>query len=331
MVLLGISGALLHTINHATFKALLFLGAGSVIHSCKTRDIDRMGGVTRRLPWSSACFLIGAVAICGLPPLNGFISELLVYLSAFNGLNATDSWLSALPAISAPALALIGTLAVACFVKVYGIAFLGLPRSPDAAEAHEGGIWMIAPMLILSFVCALIGIFPFLLPPLLEAAAFCWSPNLAISAVALSSLSPLGIVSVMNIALIFLLFSIAILFFRKLAKVPSGKSVTWDCGYLEPTPRMQYTSSSFAEMLTRLNGMFLWTIWHKPSLKGVFPAKSSFSTHVPEAVLELCYIPLLSKIQEIVSPLRRLQHGRLHLYVLYILVTLVLLLFWSNS
>jgi hydrogenase-4 component B len=329
LTLLGICGALLHTLNHATFKSLLFFGAGSAIHATGTRDIDLMGGLGKCLPLTSVCFLTGAVAICGLPPLNGFVSEFLVYLAAFHGLTAENGWMAIVPAVAAPALALIGTLAVACFVKVYGIAFLGAPRVESPTEIHENGWQMLAPMVLLAVVCVLVGIFPSLLTTFLENAAYSWLPSLRVSTGRLDGLVPLGALTCVNGILLLLLLLVSYTVLKRVRSLPVSRGGTWDCGYLAPSPRMQYTASSFAEMLTRLNAMFLRGSWHNPKIKGVFPAPSHFSSHVPEAMLEYVYLPLLMKFQTLVAPLRRLQHGQLHLYVLYILITLVVLLFWS--
>ena len=131
-VVLGLGGGLLHVWNHALFKALLFLSAGSVIHATHTREIDHLGGLAKAMPWTSLCFLVGAVAICGLPPLNGFVSEFLIYLGLFGTLGHGGGPSFAGAAFAAPALALIGALAVACFVKVYGAVFLGTARSEHA-------------------------------------------------------------------------------------------------------------------------------------------------------------------------------------------------------
>ncbi len=136
-VILGMGGSLLHVWNHALFKALLFLSAGSVIHSAHTREIDHLGGLAKAMPWTSLCFLVGSVAICGLPPLNGFVSEFLIYLGLFGTLVPRGGPTYAGAAFAAPALALIGALAVACFVKVYGAVFLGSARSEHARHAHE--------------------------------------------------------------------------------------------------------------------------------------------------------------------------------------------------
>ncbi|MEI7816259.1 MAG: proton-conducting transporter membrane subunit, partial [Desulfuromonadales bacterium] len=142
MMLLGMSGALLHVLNHALFKALLFLGAGSVIHTTGTREIDLMGGVARRLPYTALLFGVGSVAICGLPPLNGFVSELLIFLGLFQGIQG-EGGAAVVVTLATPALALLGGLAVACFVKVYGIVFLGVPRSEAHSARHEAGWAML--------------------------------------------------------------------------------------------------------------------------------------------------------------------------------------------
>ncbi|TNF22455.1 MAG: hydrogenase, partial [Deltaproteobacteria bacterium] len=144
-VALGLAGALLHVWNHAIFKSLLFFGAGAAIHAAGTRLIDRLGGLAHRQPVTAFAFLVGAVAISGLPPLNGFASELLVYLGLFD---AAQHGAPAV-ALAAPALALTGALALACFVKVYGVVFLGAPRTPEAAAAHPAPPSMRAPMLAL--------------------------------------------------------------------------------------------------------------------------------------------------------------------------------------
>ena len=139
LILLGIAAALFHTWNHGLFKALLFLSAGSLIHATGTRSIDRLGGLARAMPRTALAFLVGAVAICGLPPLNGFVSEYLLYVGFLQTVAGAgdDTWLAG--AFGAPALALIGALAVACFAKVFGAVFLGVPRSPAPRGAARVG------------------------------------------------------------------------------------------------------------------------------------------------------------------------------------------------
>ncbi|MDD2310433.1 MAG: proton-conducting transporter membrane subunit [Desulfuromonadaceae bacterium] len=326
MVLLGTAGALLHVLNHATFKALLFLGAGSVIHATGTREMDLMGGVARKLPYTALLFGVGAVAICGLPPLNGFVSELLIYLGFFRGIQGSGI-AAAATALAAPALAVVGGLAVACFVKVYGIVFLGAPRTEEHAAHHEAGWQMLLPMTILAVVCAAVGLAPALLSGMLQRASLTAFPSLGADAgTSLATLAPLPIVSATAFILLGLLAALALWYRRRLAAAPQGETVTWGCGYQRPTPRMQYSSSSFAELLTGLYSFVLKPLTHRPGIaSGIFPAGTRFHSHVPEAVLELVYIPSLERLYKRFLPIRRMQSGILQQYVLYILITLVLL------
>lgn len=321
LILLGMGGALLHVINHALFKALLFLGAGSVIHAVGTRQIDRMGGLLRRMPRTGLFFLVGAVAICGLPPLNGFVSELLIYLGLFNG--AMQGSGAAAVALAAPFLALVGGLAVACFVKVFGVVFLGTARSGQVDHAHEAPLSMQLPMFLLALVCAAIGLLPALAAPLLDSAVSSWYPGLSGSGLRLAVSAPLGWISLMGFAV---LLAVALFhrFTRRTAADPNSE--TWGCGYLAPSAGMQYSASSFAEMLVNLFGGILRPHSHQPGINGSFPGRTRFESHVPEAVLEKIYLPFLIWTNHKLATLRQLQHGQLHLYILYTLLTLVALL-----
>ena len=155
---IGFAGALLHVLNHALFKGLLFFAAGNVLHSTHTREIDHLGGLLRRMPRTGAIFLIGAAAISGLPPLNGFVSEFLIYLASFKGAVSLDG-VNSVPMLATIAgLALIGGLAAACFTKAFGVVFLGQPRSEHAEHAHEVGPAMVLPGFVLAAACILIGL-----------------------------------------------------------------------------------------------------------------------------------------------------------------------------
>jgi hydrogenase-4 component B len=324
LTLLGLGGALLHVLNHATFKALLFLGAGSVIHAVGTREIDRMGGLLRHMPWTGVSFMIGAVAICGLPPLNGFVSELLIYLGFFHGNIANEGAAAVFSALAVPALALVGGLAVACFVKVVGVVFLGAPRSATHTP-HEAGGNMRVPMIILSLVCIIIGCLPGMMAPLLEPALALWLPASA-PVPALATVAPLGWITVMAVALIALTLICWFWYRLKLDRSSVGAAETWGCGYLAPTGRMQYSASSFAGMLVDFFAGILRPERHAPTITGHFPAPPRFESHLPETVLERMYIPFLTWAYSKAAPIRNLQHGQLHLYILYILGTLVVLM-----
>jgi len=326
MMLLGTAGALLHVVNHGTFKALLFLGAGSIIHATGSREIDIMGGLLRRLPWTSGFFLVGAVAICGLPPLNGFVSEFLIYLGFLKGVTAQNGMAAGVPALGAPALALIGGLAVACFVKVFGVVFLGAPRSESAARAHEAPLTMLGGMTILAVICCVIGLAPWLAAPLLQRAATGWHPILSAFPVPLAATAHLWWVSGAAVFLVMGISGAAFLVRSRLARLSADSAETWGCGYTAPTPRMQYTASSFAEMLVHFFRGVLRPRAHHPTVHGPFPKEARFSSHVPEAVLELVYIPLLQRLYDKTAPIRRMQNGQLHLYILYTFIILILLL-----
>jgi hydrogenase-4 component B len=326
MMLLGMAGVLLHVLNHAMFKALLFLGAGSVIHASGTREIDLLGGVARRLPYTALLFGVGAVAICGLPPLNGFVSEFFIYLGFFRGIQGTGV-AAAATALAATALALVGGLAVACFVKVYGIVFLGAPRTGGHAAGHEAGWLMLLPMTILALLCAAVGLAPGLLAGLLQRASLAALPaQLSGGAQPLSALAPLSMLTFLGVALLTLLALLTLWYRRRLTAAPLGETVTWGCGYQRPTPRMQYSASSFAQMLTGLYAFVLRPQVDKPDIAGIFPRRSSFHSHVPEAVLELVYIPALERLYQRFVPIRKLQSGILQQYILYTLITLIVLL-----
>jgi len=331
MMLLGMSGALLHVLNHALFKALLFLGAGSVIHATGTREMDLMGGVARRLPYTALLFGVGAVAICGLPPLNGFASELLIYLGFFQGIQG-EGGVAAAVALAAPALALIGGLAVACFVKVYGIVFLGAPRSEAHEARHEAGWRMLLPMLLLGMLCLAIGLAPGLVAGPLGRVSLTVLPPLAKTAgLPLQELVPLTMITLVGVVLLALIAACAFWYRRKIAGAPCSETVTWGCGYQRPAPRMQYSASSFAGMLTSLFAFVLKPQSHRSGkISGLFPRESGFFSHVPEAVLELVYIPALKRLYARFSGIRKLQSGILQQYVLYTLITLIVLLSASS-
>ncbi len=326
LAVLGISGALLHVFNHAVFKALLFLGAGSVIHSLGTREIDRMGGVLRYKPWTALAFITGAVAICGLPPLNGFVSELLIYLGLFTGvINNSGAAIAGL-ALAPAALAITGGLAVACFVKVAGTVFLGSPRMPQESLRHcESPGLMLAPMAFLAIICILVGTLPFLTVPFLDSLLVVFSQTANYST--LEALAPVYWISALAIALLLSVIFLFIFYRRKLAQRDSAVSSTWGCGYLAPTQRMQYTASSFAGLLVGFFSGVLSAERHPPDISGHFPESQDFKSHIPETILEKFYLPLLNYLYEKTLPIRKLQHGQLHLYILYILLTLVILIF----
>jgi hydrogenase-4 component B len=282
------------------------------------------------MPYTALGFLIGAVAICGLPPLNGFISELLIYVGLLRASTAPlgATWLAA--ALAAAALALIGALAVACFVKAFGTVFLGEARDEVATRAEEAGWSMTAPMAVLAAGCAVIGMGSPLVASMLDRAAVAWAPELASTLAPTVSLAPLATVTFLCAALVVSLIVVG----RWLIVRTRGASPvvsTWDCGYAAPTVRMQYTSSSLGEGLVK---MFAWALRpqvHRPAVLGLFPNPDSLTTHVPDVVLDGLLLPAGRAIARGLRWFRWLQRGSIHAYLAYILATLVWLLLWQGG
>lgn len=336
MAFLGFAGGLLHVINHAVFKSLLFLGAGSILHATGTREIDHLGGLLKRMPATGVTFLIGSAAICGLPPLNGFVSELMIYLAALSGLAARPSLpLGALVAgpVVLAALALIGGLALACFTKAFGIIFLGEPRSEHARHAHEPALAMRLPTVVLAAACVVVGVCGPVALRILRPAIDVLVPKTAIGgSAAVQAAAAMDILRYLTFAALGLAVVVVFLGWlrqRLLQKRPVTPSVTWDCGYASPTPRMQYTASSFARPITRLFRVVLRTQRHYSPPAGFFPQSSSFSSDTPDVYQESLYRPAFAVAERLLARFRVLQHGRVNLYVLCIVLALLALLAWK--
>lgn len=327
-VALGMAGCLLHVWNHSLFKSLLFLGAGSVVHASGTREIDRMGGLAKAMPWTAAFFLIGAVAICGLPPLNGFVSEWFIYQGLFHAASgdAPHGWSTA--ALAAPVLALIGALALACFVKAYGAVFLGTARTENAVP-HEAGWAMKFPMAVLAICCIFIGLFPMGVAPLLEQAVLAWDGGATLeSSCSLSSLTPL--ISVALAAGLPLLLSLVLLAWvaRRIQWRDAPRCSTWSCGYAQASSRIQYTASSFAQILTGLFGFVLRPHIHLPGIRGLFAKSTHYESHLDEPVLDKNLLPVVRFFKKLFLRFRPLQQGLTHLYLVYVALIVISLLIW---
>jgi hydrogenase-4 component B len=317
---LALAGAFLHVWNHAAFKSLLFFGAGSVLHATGTREMSRLGGLWRTMPWTAGLFALGAIAVSGLPPLNGFVSEFLIYLGLFDATTSkgTSAW-AAMPA--AIMLAMAGALALASFLKAGAMLFLGAPRTQAAAQARECGNWMRGPTLALAGICAAIGLAPVLFWPAVARAVGEWHPAWASVEAPLS----LPVLGSLQAALAILAVTTAVSLWRKVQGNGQRRSLTWDCGYKVPTARMQYTSGSFGGIAA---GWFAWLLRTERKIRrprGLFPAEAMRLERVPETVLERIITPISEVILKTSTAIRRLQHGRLQFYILYVLGGLVAL------
>lgn len=326
--LLGFSGAILHTLNHGLFKSLLFLSAGAVYQAVGTRNIEACGGLQKNMPWTCGLTAIGAAAICGLPPLNGFTGEWLIY-SCLLRPDASRGMLFF--ALAAAALAIVGALAVVAFTKSYGLTCLGQPRSEAARKAEEPSWLMLGPMALLAALCLAIGLFP---SPALYAAFSAAGEvvrlphrdvavNLAVWSPLLATVGLVG-AGVLVLSALLWAFRLALLGRRKTETGP-----TWGCGFTAPSARMQYTGSSYPMPVTRVFSALLGTREEVRSPKGYWPAKASFESRTPDPALERLLPVLTARFEGWLSAPRRLQHGHLQLYLLYISVFLVIILLWK--
>jgi hydrogenase-4 component B len=320
LVVLGLSGALLHTWNHALFKSLLFLSAGAVVRACGTREMDRLGGVGKLMPMTALAFTLGAMAICGLPPLNGFISEIFVYLGAFEGMSVWP-WAG----VVVVSMAIIGALALACFTKVVGAVFLGHPRTDRAEPVREAPVSMLWPMAVLAGGCILIGLAPSLVAPILHGCQVSIAPVVLLAP---SIGAWPGFPAITALAALALLLLIPMLWL--LRRTPRRASVTWDCGYARVSPRIQYTAVSFADGLIRNLRWFLQPQRHRPQIEGIFPQKSRGLVHVTDLFMEKVLTPLAHAGIWASGRMRFLQPGRIQLYLIYMAAALVVSLAWAS-
>ena len=344
-VTVGMAGAsvhyLLQRINHAIFKALLFLGAGAVMHATHTRNMEQMGGLIKSMPWTALFFLIGSAAISALPPLNGFVSEWMIFQSLLGGFNIPKPELAVLMPVAVGMLALTSGLAAACFVKAFGISFLAIPRSTEAENAHEAPLSMLIGMALLALLCIFLGLAPLVVVPVLENVISGLGhppqsmPPLTLN-LSLQTPGAFGQISPMlagaGFILILGLIPLGLRIFRVNQSMRMGE--TWGCGRSGQTGRMEYTATAFAEPLRRDFAQL-----YRPSkeLSIDFNPESKYFIESIEYKSEITplfdrwfYDPFLKLIRFISGQVQRLQTGSLHLYLVYIAVLLVVLLLFTR-
>lgn len=328
---LGLAAALFHTLNHALFKTLLFLGAGVVDIRTHTRDIEQLGGLIHKMPWTAGSFIIGSAAICALPPLNGFASEWLLYRGFFELAQSGAGVGGRLCGLLLMGwLALIGALALACFVKAVGVVFLGLPRSSSAERSREGTRGMVVAQVLLAVICVGLGVAAsVVLIPLDSVISYMHGEH---SILREAWTLPVPVLVVM---LTFTLGALA-LWLSVLSKSrPARRFITWECGFGDLGPRMQYTASSFAQPIARMfsavNRYAVQMEVKGPDRKH-FPDSVSAQSEYEPYLQTRIYEPTLKLIHNTAGIfLARLQAGSIHQYLVYMMVALGLLLFLGYS
>ena len=328
LTFLGFAGALLHTLNHSLFKSLLFYGAGNVYQAMHTMDIEKMGGVSKQMPHTAFLFLIASLAICGLPPFNGFVSEFLIYSGMFNGLLGSDKILLSWIVSGLFGLALIGGLAMLCFTKAFGSVFLGTARHQFPHTPNEAGWGKLIPMYAVVLLILSIGIFPrpFIatfsrpLDLFIHKSNFTSQPEVIKLTEALTMIGFSAATFIVLVALIY--------FIRKKLTVhkPRVVNTTWGCGYTGSAEKMQYTASSFVRAYRKLAEPLLSIRKKKKEIKEIFPKTGGQETHPYDKVEAWLIDYPLQLLKSFLNRFMFLQNGNLQFYILYGIVFISLVM-----
>lgn len=324
---LGFAGGILHILNHSIFKELLFFAAGSVYNKTHTRNVELLGGLYKFMPKTALLFLIGAVAICGLPPFNGFVSEILIYFGMFKGLTIHNFFSVVMVLFAIAGLALVGTMAILCFSRIFSVAFLGLPRSEKVSSVKSDISYsMLLPMSILAFAVLLIGLCPQYM--------FKFALNIVSVFISVKNLNlsePVYLLQTISLFALAFVVIIATLILLKL-KLSKGRislHETWGCGYNKANNHMQYTASSYASpFLSMLTPLFK-KVFDIEKPRKLFPKSAHFNLHVED--IEDAYViePIIKSDEWFLSKFEGLQSGNIQSYIKYGLIFLLIIIIGS--
>lgn len=336
----GLIAGLYHLINHAIFKSLLFMGAGSLIYSTHTKNIEDYGGLIKKMPWTSLFFLIGAISISALPPFNGFVSEWLTFQAQLLSINLTENITKIAVLFSGAGLALTSALAAACFVKAFGISFLALPRSHYAEDAKEVPVSMLAGMAVLSVVCIVLGVLPFYVVRILDSISMqhvgASIGSQIRSGFLISTLSshPASISTTWIALLIFVVLPLPVILYLYIRPTSTRKYETWGCGQPGIDARNEYSSTAFSKPIRmwftniyRPHREIQTTYKDSPYLKD----RVIFVSQISPVFENYFYNPIIWIILNISRMMRIIQTGYIQTYLLYILITLVIALIYVGS
>jgi hydrogenase-4 component B len=335
---LGFGGALLHVLNHSLFKSLLFYSAGSVYQQTHTRNMDKLGGLVKVMPQTAIIFLIGAIAIGGIPPFNGFVSEFMIYFALLRGINTAEIGQITLMVLTFAGMGIIGGLSILAFTKTFGAIFLGSARQNLKHEPHEVSALMLVPqyftIAVMMFVAFMPGFFVRILGIILNG-RFVLSSHLENPDYLnyLSLLSRVSFFSLLFLILIVLVFGIRSLVLRKQEQIFSS---TWGCAYQAPGPRMQYTGKSFSKTLGKLLNFSLIEKKNYKELKPneIFPKSRRYSSFYLDIFEQKLIDPFVQQLKQFINLFNFVQNGKTQAYVLYGIVFILvvflgtLLNFW---
>jgi NADH:ubiquinone oxidoreductase subunit 5 (subunit L)/multisubunit Na+/H+ antiporter MnhA subunit len=331
LAIAGFAGGMLHILNHSLFKSLLFYGAGSVYQQTHALNIEKLGGLIKRMPKTAGLFLLAALAICGLPPFNGFISEFLIYSGLFANLKSQSFAFSLYILTAIVSLVIIGGLAILCFTKAFGIVFLGTEREHYHTEPKEVSFQMLFPQYLTVALIISIGVFPQFFLWLLKNPVSLFVPNINTTAGAYfesqkAILSNIGLIGILLFVVIIIVYSVKkLLEKRKTISV----SLTWGCGYVAPNSKMQYTASSFVKTYSNLIEPVLSLHKSDVVMNEIFPGKKEYGSHTYDKLEFYLIDKNLKWLRKLLLKLNFLQNGRLQFYILYGVIFIVMIIFMS--
>lgn len=318
LIVTGFAGALLHTLNHSLFKSLLFFTAGNVYQATHSMMVDRMGGLIKEIPHTAYLFLVGSLAICGLPPFNGFVSEFFIYSGLIDSLLSHHFLFIMFILFIILGLVIIGGLALICFTKAFGIVFLGTPREKHEISFTENRMNMI-PLYVIAFLILIIGVFPVLLAPILSKAVYLYLPVYSFMAEnqlnsILSNLTSVGWYSLGFIALIAVVYFVRHLVTSK-RQIATGD--TWGCGYTGDPSKMQYSASSFIRTYRKLAEPVLLVKKKKKEAMGLYPLWITQETHAQDKLEKWLIDKPIYILRKTLKRFTFLQNGNIQAYILY--------------
>jgi formate hydrogenlyase subunit 3/multisubunit Na+/H+ antiporter MnhD subunit len=320
LILLGFGGALLHVVNHALFKSLLFFAAGAVYRKAHSRDMDKLGGLVKQMPFTFAAFLIGAIAIAGIPPFNGFVSEFMIYNGLLAGMKSGNMSLTIIMVLAFGALSVIGGLSVMTFTKTIGAVFLGTHRSELPKLAKEVSGWMLLPQYLTIAAMLVVAFLPVFFLNGTELILSQLSPFVGVNDYLLGDYGS-NVLSVTLTGMLFIAVIVVLWFARRVTvkHLPTAVQPTWGCAYEVPNERMQYTGKSFSKALGKTLNFITIEKKHFTELyEGeIFPHKRTYLTVYLDFVEERIIDPLITRLLYFVKFFKFIQNGRIQSYVLY--------------
>ena len=330
----GLIAALYHVINHAVFKSLLFMGAGSILYSTHTRNIEKLGGLIKKMPYTAGFFLIGVMSISAFPPFNGFISEWMLFQTLLESIYLSSNVVTIAILSSGAGLALTSALAAMCFAKAFGIGFLALPRSSHAENAREVPVTMLSGMGILSLACLILGIIPHYAVRILDSIS-----NPIIGQTIAAELSPehsiatifSGFGSISTLLLVLVMLVPLTIITVLLPMKSKCRSETWGCGQPVLTARNEYTATAFSNPIrVWLKNLYRGEQDTQMMYSGSRFVKESikFNSHIEPIFERYLYTPIIDLVQTVSRSFKVIQAGSIHIYIAYTFAALIILLMY---